>query len=363
MDTISYTLSLFNPPGTTVWHVRASVHNPMRRQFTKSLKTQDEIEAKEKLDRLNSGGADAWLQMKLKEVMGLESFVPRETTSTADSLDDLIAWYINTRLVVLGRKPKTVGNYQRLLNDFRIYCTTKNVGRLQQLSSRIIEDWKAWHIRVKERAANRHEIMMLRQFITDAAEINDFDIPRIKWDIPKKGLKSKYKALTVQQLEDFLVSFKQFEPECYDIVAWAALTGWRVGDIWDLRWSEVDLIERCIDRDQIKTSNKLSWPISKELGDILSRQDRVGQFVFTTPQYTRCQKRLARFCEKHWTRNVSFRDLRKSFGTILANNGLAPHLLRELMGHKSLEMTLQYYVEADLHGMREGLLKSWPVKV
>jgi len=45
---------------------------------------------------------------------------------------------------------------------------------------------------------------------------------------------------------------------------------------------------------------------------------------------------------------LCFHDLRRTFGTRLANKGISPKILQELMGHAKLESTMKYYVGTDM---------------
>lgn len=51
----------------------------------------------------------------------------------------------------------------------------------------------------------------------------------------------------------------------------------------------------------------------------------------------------------------SFHDLRRTFGTNLANKGISPKVLQKLMGHASLETTMKYYVNADMDEKRKAV--------
>jgi len=50
-------------------------------------------------------------------------------------------------------------------------------------------------------------------------------------------------------------------------------------------------------------------------------------------------------------------DLRRTFGTNLANRGVSPKVIMELMGHSSLDTTMKYYVSASLEEKRKAILQ------
>ena len=43
----------------------------------------------------------------------------------------------------------------------------------------------------------------------------------------------------------------------------------------------------------------------------------------------------------------TFHDLRKTYGSGLANNGVALHVIREMMGHTSIQTTADHYLTVD----------------
>lgn len=53
--------------------------------------------------------------------------------------------------------------------------------------------------------------------------------------------------------------------------------------------------------------------------------------------------------------HFSLHDLRRTFGTTLANKGVAVHVLQTLMGHESITTTLTHYVSAYRDGMSEAV--------
>jgi len=51
----------------------------------------------------------------------------------------------------------------------------------------------------------------------------------------------------------------------------------------------------------------------------------------------------------------SFHDLRRTFGTNLANKGISPKILQKLMGHALLATTMKYYINADMDQQRKAV--------
>lgn len=67
---------------------------------------------------------------------------------------------------------------------------------------------------------------------------------------------------------------------------------------------------------------------------------------------------LRRACKKsHIEPSISVHDLRRTFGTRCAEAGMHPPHLKDIMGHKSINVTLTHYVHLSAVSIRDALLK------
>jgi integrase len=139
----------------------------------------------------------------------------------------------------------------------------------------------------------------------------------------------------------------------------AADAGLRVGEIRALRWCEVNelgrelAISQSYDRNNELTETK-GWerrvvPISDRLWSALKVLDRAGPLVVSRLD----GEPLGYDVTRETVREIYLRagvayppkpwhSLRHSFGTGLANAGVPVHVIKTLMGHKSIETTLRY---------------------
>lgn len=302
-------------------------------------------------------------------------------------LRDLIDWYIDSHMPFVGNTQKSIDRYDQILRDFELYCRSSNIGRIQQLTWARIEEWQAWM--QKHRAPKNNpdkprtaqskydEVSVVRRMLNAAVETGKIEkSPISKWVLPKprKG-RSKYKALKLNQLREFLQLIVNEEPSIADVTLWMAYTGWGENDVLDLRWEEVDLHNRCIDRDRLKTGAGIRWPVTDDLMAILQRRldalpgkPKPKDLVFTLPGGS--QKQREQYLHKHMTRccerfgfelRVIPRDLRKTFGTLHATGALHPDgvptppaVLKELMCHKDIATTMTFYVDVDA-----SMMKQW----
>jgi integrase len=129
----------------------------------------------------------------------------------------------------------------------------------------------------------------------------------------------------------------------------AILTGLRRGELFGLQWERVDFRSRTLTIPRSKHGKARSVPLGNEAEGILRRLPRrLGSpWVFLQPgeagepyQDTPKAWNVAR--EKAGLGDFRWHDLRHTFGSRLAMAGVDILTIKELMGHKTLAMTLRY---------------------
>lgn len=124
----------------------------------------------------------------------------------------------------------------------------------------------------------------------------------------------------------------------------AADTGCRRGELFSLKWSDVDLIARVIRLRAFttKTAKSREVPVTERLAIELERlKGGVSEdaLVFTCGDVKRS---FATACRLASISDLHFHDLRHTFATRLAQLNLPLTELARLLGHASLQMTYRY---------------------
>jgi integrase len=144
----------------------------------------------------------------------------------------------------------------------------------------------------------------------------------------------------------------------------AAMTGMRQGELFALRWRDVDWTARRIRVRRNFVRGEFGTPKSKRSSrsvplasrvatelELLSRDSQYksdDDLVFAHPETGRPidrSKLLKRFkaaLRRGDVRAVRFHDLRHTFGTRMAAQGMPMRVLQELMGHRDFKTTLIY---------------------
>lgn len=126
-------------------------------------------------------------------------------------------------------------------------------------------------------------------------------------------------------------------------------TGFRRSELLNLRWRDVDFKAGILTVPKSKNGETRHVPMNSAVRDVLAKRprpiDREG-LVFPsrvgTPDLRWAKKAVPRALADAQIEDFRFHDLRHTFASRLAMAGVDLATLRELMGHKTMAMTLRY---------------------
>ena len=126
-------------------------------------------------------------------------------------------------------------------------------------------------------------------------------------------------------------------------------TGMRKGEIFKLKWKDVDFEKREIKIPMSKSGKERRIPINSILINLLytlKAENGQNEFVFTNLKtgkpYVDIKRSFDSACKRAGIENLRFHDLRHSFATRLARRGVDLVIVKELMGHASIVTTQRY---------------------
>jgi len=172
-----------------------------------------------------------------------------------------------------------------------------------------------------------------------------------------KLLKEKNKRLRFLSKEEC----QELLSECSDvvkpIVITALNTGMRRGEILGLKWANVDLKHGFIllEDGMVKNDERREIPINQNLRAALQSVTRRLDvpYVFHDPEtgnrYRDVKKGFNAACRRARITDFHFHDLRHTFASHLVMEGVDLKTVQELLGHKTLQMTLRYSHLASSH--------------
>jgi len=134
-----------------------------------------------------------------------------------------------------------------------------------------------------------------------------------------------------------------------DIVLVALNTGMRKGEIFNLKWQDVDLDLRMIHVSDSKNYEARDIPMNdilyKTLKALREKAEEGQEYVFVNPKTGRpydLKRSFKTALKRAGIEDFTFHDLRHTFASHLVMNGVDLMTVKELLGHKDIKMTMRY---------------------
>jgi integrase len=198
---------------------------------------------------------------------------------------------------------------------------------------------------IKPATVNR-EIATLKHLFSKAVEWKEID------DSPARGikmLKENNRRLRYLTPEECRALIEKCEDQTLQqVVVLAINTGMRKGEILNLRWLNVNLRERFIELPDQKSGERGTVPLNETAVETLRAIPRRidSEFVFTgkIPGQPFCdlKKPFEAAVKAAKLDGVTFHTLRHTAASHLVMAGVDIATVREILRHKSIEMTLRY---------------------
>ena len=180
--------------------------------------------------------------------------------------------------------------------------------------------------------------------------------PVFGFQFPKEE-ETKPEILTIHEIRQLLKMAKELSHPWFSVWSMALLTGMRNGELYALKWRDVDFENRTISLTKayntrtrsIKSIKSGCWrtiPISSELLPRLANWEKGGQ-----------ARVLREFCQGIRIPSIKFHTLRACFATQLIRQGVPPIQLQKICGWRDLE-TMQRYIRLagiEVSGATESL--------
>jgi integrase len=120
-----------------------------------------------------------------------------------------------------------------------------------------------------------------------------------------------------------------------------AMTGWRSGEVKNLRWSELELPRQIATLNETK-SGKSIRPLSAEVVKLIEALPRNCEYVFPLDTGKPIANLNQQFIKLGLSREITPHVLRHSFASLAGDIGLADHTISRLLGHTQSSITSRY---------------------
>ena len=234
--------------------------------------------------------------------------------------------------------------------DEQITAPDEGSNPLSEFSSWVIERWKADRRKQASASTVNRELTTLKALFRQA----------IEWDMlpknPTRGVKylpvsnQRLRYLAAHEIPALLEACRaegERAPWLYPLVSLALNTGLRQGELLALRWEAIDLQVGLLTVVASKNNEQRRVPLNQAAREALDALPRCGAWLFAWPwgkQPAKSTVHLAfrRACARARIVGFKFHDGRHTFASHLVMKGVDLRTVQELLGHKTLEMTLRY---------------------
>lgn len=193
-------------------------------------------------------------------------------------------------------------------------------------------------------ATLNRELSLLKHMYTKAIEWG-----KCKENPAKKVKKLKGEVKRVRYLmpDEVQILLSNCKDDLKPIVSLAVHTGMRQGELFGLRWEQVNLEQGIITLHDTKNGERRDIPMDETVKTILrgikKKEDQVYVFCNEAGKaFVRLQRSFEVALKKCGIEDFRFHDLRHTFASNLVMAGEDLNTVRELLGHKDLTMTLRY---------------------
>ncbi len=223
------------------------------------------------------------------------------------------------------------------------------IADIEKLKTRMIEEGKA------PKTIN-NVLALLRQILNYAKEIGyyieNYSLSRVK---AIKHDNKRTRFLTHQEADELLTALKEKSYQWYEIALISLHCGLRAGEIFNLKWKDIDCENGFMTIQDTKTSqNRMAYMTAdvKKTFQTKIWSDK-NEYVFlshTHQKITSPSNSFERVVKELGLNNgitdrrqkVVFHTLRHTYASWLAETGVDLYTIQKLMGHSNISMTERY---------------------
>ena len=240
---------------------------------------------------------------------------------------------------------------QRSYKDKKLWMKQLNevFGNLNvsDLNTQMIEQWQSERLNLNKPATVNRVLACLKHMFTKAVDWDMASEETLKQVRKVKFLKEYNKRLRYLDVEGCQTLIDCCAPHLKPIVTVALNTGMRRGEILGLRWEQVDLSHGFILLEISKNGERREIPINTTLEYLFKEMPHSieSKYVFVDKDgkpYKDVKRSFGTAIRKAGISDFRFHDLRHTFASHLVMAGIDLISVKELLGHKTITMTLRY---------------------
>ena len=240
---------------------------------------------------------------------------------------------------------------------------------LDEITKEIIFKFRAY---LYERAKSAVYWRGLRSFFNTGIELGYLSVNPFNTVKPKKQQKIKKDVINDEQIGIILQNISN--PTIKAMVEFTYLTGLRLGEVVNIRLSDIDLKEQILtvgsDTLITKSRKQRIIPLTEIAYKIVLNHipkniniDKSNYLFCKNDGFPYSKDYVSKYFKKSILKSnlqldVTFHSLRHSFATNLAQNGTPTNTLKELLGHSDVQTSEQYFNHENIKTLRDGINKT-----
>lgn len=241
---------------------------------------------------------------------------------------------------------KSYYNDVHFINVLKIYfpetlnANSVKFSGIEDFKTRLIEDRKSSNATV-----NKYLGILSKMYNLGIAEklLKENPIREVK-KLKEPNYKIRY--LTKEEEIRLYKAIDENFPYLRPLVVCALKTGMRRGEIFNLKWKDIDFDYGFIEVLETKSGKSRRIPISETLMEVFNELPKDSEYVFINKQtgepYTDIHKSFTTALEIAKIENFRFHDLRHTVATRMVEKGIPLPVVQEIMGHAKISTTMRY---------------------
>jgi len=282
----------------------------------------------------NRREAEKFLALRVSEVQ--RSVFVKPVNTTLPELGERYIEYAKLHKRSWKRDVQMLGN----LRSF--FGPTK----LRDITPLRVEEYQRERIKAVCPATSNREMALLKHMFNMAerwGQHQGTNPVRLVRFLPEDNL--RVETLSDEQEQRLLVASP---PYLRDMILFAINTGLRTSDIFNLRWTEVDIEQRRLKKIVKKNARPLSLPLNDAAFGIVEGRRGIqhGPYVFYNPmtgdKFKDVKGALAAAVKRAGLGKVTWHMFRHTFASRLTREGVDIVTVKELLGHSNISTTMRY---------------------
>ena len=251
--------------------------------------------------------------------------------------------------VVVNTRPTTYVRYKEALEHFTDFLLSfgNSPQKLSQISFHTIEEYKQTRVALVRPLTVNTELTVLRALYNFAIKCRcarENPVNKVSF---YRETEKKPRFLKKDEIEYLLKNSNGLYPILYTLLK----TGFRKGELINLRWEDIDFQRKCITIESkenwyTKTGNSREIPVDDDLLTVLGKLPKASDYVFLNTNGEKyayhLNERVKRLAKRIGLNGLTLHTLRHTFISHLVMSGVDLVTVKELAGHSNIKTTMRY---------------------